>query len=718
VSDDPRGGIYYMKTARKIVKKKQKKTHNTKRLLFLIPIVLLTCAIIIIPQIEVKGIKARIAEEISSQLQGEVVISRASLTLLPWPHVTLKEVKIQSPRWGGGTVAMVRVYPRLIPLLKKKLSVKRLVVWGAVLNLTLPERAIERNKDIASRINRDVARMIPSVVFKGGVVHILRTAQQEPFFAIEDVTGNLSSQQDGEVRLAVGFSCPGAERIELRLSAWAQDQGETSCSFLATGKNVTIEKIRGAALEMLGKHNKSVRRVFHIFQGGEVSWITFHGTGKDFKEAFDFKRNVRIRGTIAAGRILAPPADLPLEEASGEFEIEEAMLRCWDADLRLGRSIGKKGTMVVGLIREREPFHLDIMLDATAEDLTSYLPMIIKEDDLRKEIKSFQEAHGRGKGRLILGETIHNIHSQVEVESFNVSFRHAHSPGTISLEGGQLTLNNGESTWRADAIRWKGCQWENVEGGISFEKQGIEITVSTADLCGLHCTGSMTTSGGVVTHAFQFRAEEAELASTLLCLWDKDARIEGTFRFEGDMWAEGKQDPLREASEGSLMFISEDGRIYRWTLLSQLFGMLNIVGLFEGKFPDFTQKGFQYDTFVITGELRDGYIYLKEAVIDGPSMKIVGEGKIDLVKGEADIAVLVAPLKTIDTVLKHIPIVGRIITGKNGTFISVPFSVKGPIDDPKVTLLPPEAVGSGLWGVLKRTLQVPVDAVKTIISKK
>jgi hypothetical protein len=403
-----------------------------------------------------------------------VQISRASLALLPWPHVTLKGVTIQSARLGDGTVDKARIYPRLIPLLKKKITVKRLVVQGAVLNLVLPEGTIKRNRDIASRVDRDVTPKIPSIVFKGGVVQLLRTAQQTPFFTIEDVTGNLSPQQDGEVRLAVSFSCPGAERIEFRLSAWAQDQGETSCSFLATGKNVTIEKIRGAALEILGKHNKSVRRVFHIFQGGEVSWITFHGTGKDFKEAFDFKRNVRIRGTIAAGRILAPPADLPLEEASGEFEIEEAMLRCWDADVRLGGgSIGKKGTMVVGLIREREPFHLDIMLDATAEDLTSYLPMIIKEDDLRKEIKSFQEAHGRGKGRLILGETIHNIHSQVEVESFNVSFRHAHSPGTISLEGGQLTLNNGESTWRADAIRWKGCQWENVEGGISFEKQGI-----------------------------------------------------------------------------------------------------------------------------------------------------------------------------------------------------------------------------------------------------
>jgi uncharacterized protein YhdP len=184
------------------------------------------------------------------------------------------------------------------------------------------------------------------------------------------------------------------------------------------------------------------------------------------------------------------------------------------------------------------------------------------------------------------------------------------------------------------------------------------------------------------------------------------------------MWAEGMKDPLREASGGSLTFFAQRGRIYRWTLLSQLFGMLNIIGLFEGKFPDFTQQGFEYNTFIITGELQDGYIYLKEAVIKGPSMTIVGEGKIDLIKGEADLVVLLAPLKTVDTVMNLIPIVGKIITGKDGIFISIPFSVKGPFDDAKITLVPPEAVRSGLWGVLKRTLQTPVDMFNTLISQK
>jgi uncharacterized protein YhdP len=117
---------------------------------------------------------------------------------------------------------------------------------------------------------------------------------------------------------------------------------------------------------------------------------------------------------------------------------------------------------------------------------------------------------------------------------------------------------------------------------------------------------------------------------------------------------------------------------------------------------------------VIVGELQDGYIYIKEMVIDGPAMKIVGEGRVDLAKGEADIVLLVAPLKTVDTVMRHIPIVGRIVTGKSGTFISVPFGVNGPFADPRVTLMPPEAVGSGLWGVLKRTLQTPLELFKTI----
>jgi hypothetical protein len=687
------------------------------RLFLLVLVIVCGFAIIILPHIDLKGVKQRIAEEASSQLKGEVVISRASLSLVPWPHVTLRGIKITSNRWGHGALHRAQIYLHLLPLLKKKISPKDIVVKGTVLDVTLSEGTMEGGRNIVAYVDQQVGRMIPSLRLEGGIVNLMRPDEQEPFFTIQDLRGGVIPREEGDVGLKLSFACPGAERIELRIATSVKDEMATSSSFLATGTGVNVEKIRRVVLEILGK-DETVQNVFGILQGGDLSHITFHGEGRDFKEALDFERNMRIRGTLAGGTILTPPGPLPLEAVSGEFEIEEAVLRCWNADLRLGKSTGREGKLVVGLIREREVFHLDVVMDADAADLFHYLPLILTEETLRSEIEGIQETQGRGKGRLVLGENIHQLRPQVEVESFQVSFRQNTSSELISVDGGQFSLQAGTSAWRADTIAWKGYRWRDAEGEVIFGGGGIEITVAQADLCGLQCAGSIFSRAGVSTNAFRFWAEEEDLSSAIRCLWGKDARIEGPFRLDWDMWAEGTEDPLRESSDGSLHFISEGGRIYRWTLISQLFGMLNIIGLFEGKIPDFTQEGFEYKKFVITGELKDGYLYLKEAVIDGPSMTIVGEGKIDLIKGEADLVVLLAPLKTVDTVLNHIPVVGKLVTGKDGIFISIPFSVKGPLEDAKIALVPPEAVGSGLWGVLKRTLQTPVDMFNTVISQK
>jgi hypothetical protein len=691
------------------------KRGNKKRLFLLVPLALAALAIIILPQIDLQGVKQKIAADLSLQLNGEVALSRVSCSLLLWPHFTLKGVMIKSPQWGAFASEEIRIYPRLLPLLKKEVSVKSIFVKRPVLDLVLSRAMIGRETNIFAYLDQKVMPLVPSFGLEGGMVNLLRPQEKEPFFTTRDLTGKISSSGEGKVRLTLRFSCPWAQGVELTVSTSAKDKKGGPAFLFAQGTGVKVAEGRALILELLGK-NETVQRVFGIVRGGELSRITFQGEGRTLEEALDFERNMKVSGTVTAGRLLTPPGPLPLKDVSGQFEISEAVLRCWEADARLHRTTAKGLNLVVGLISEREAFHLDGAIDADAADLTYYLPLIIKEEGLRGEISSFQEAQGRGKGRLVLGENIKHIRPQLEVESFHCSFRHASSPGRIALDGGRLSLKNGKAVWRAGAVTWKALRWSNAEGNVTFGDRGIKITVAKADLCGIHCKGGVSTHAGIMTHSFQFSADEADLSSSIMCLFGKDARIEGKFRLDADMWAEGKTDPLREASEGSLEFISKNGRIYRWTLLSQLFGMLNVIGLFRGQFPDFTQEGFPYDQFIITGELRDGYIYLKEVVIDGPAMKIAGEGKVDLDKGEADIVVLLAPLKTVDTVMSHIPVVGRIVTGKSGTFISVPFSVSGPLNNPRMTLLPPEAVGSGLWGVLKRTLQAPVEMFKTIIS--
>jgi hypothetical protein len=679
-------------------------------------LILLALAVIILPQIDLKGVRQKIATEASAQFNGEVTIAHASFSLVPWPHFTLKGITIASPEWGGFASEEARIYPRLLPLLKKEVSVRSVFVKRPVLDLVLSDGIIERGRDIFSYVDEKVLRMIPSLKLEGGVVNLLRPEEKGPFLTTQGLTGRISSSRAGRIRLKLRFSCPWAKEIALRVKIGAKGDTGRSCSVLATGSGINVEQGRALILEFLGT-NETVRTVFGIIRGGELSRITFEGQGCTFEEAFDFEQNMKVRGAVTRGSILTPPAPLPLEDVSGQFEIEEAVLRCWDADARLGKTTAKGVLLVVGLLAKKEAFHLDGMVDADAKDLAYYLPLIIDDKGLRKEIASFREVEGRGKGRLVLGENINHIRPQVEVKNFQCSFRHASSPGRISLDGGQLFLKNGKSAWKAAVVTWDGLRWSDARGTVAFGDEGIEITVAKADLCGLRCKGSVYSHAGLITNSFQFWADKADLASTLKCLWDKDARIEGKFFLDADMWAEGTRDPLKEGSQGSFLFVSKNGRIYRWTILSRLFGMLNVIGLFKGDFPDFTQKGFTYDQFVIAGELRDGYLYLNEFVIDGPALKIVGKGRIDISTGEADIVLLLAPLKTVDTVISHIPIVGRIITGKSGTFISVPFSVAGYLDNPKVTLLPPEAVGNGLWGVLKRTLETPVEMFKAITSQ-
>jgi hypothetical protein len=77
--------------------------------------------------------------------------------------------------------------------------------------------------------------------------------------------------------------------------------------------------------------------------------------------------------------------------------------------------------------------------------------------------------------------------------------------------------------------------------------------------------------------------------------------------------------------------------------------------------------------------------------------------------------VLVAPLKTVDSVITRIPLVGDIL---GGSLISIPVSVKGDLKKPDVTILPPAAVGEGLLGIMQRTLELPVQVIQPFILEK
>jgi len=111
---------------------------------------------------------------------------------------------------------------------------------------------------------------------------------------------------------------------------------------------------------------------------------------------------------------------------------------------------------------------------------------------------------------------------------------------------------------------------------------------------------------------------------------------------------------------------------------------------------------------------QDGKFILTEGYVDAESLNIVAtEGEINLLDQTLDLTLLVSPLKTVDTIVKHIPIIDKIF---QGTLIAIPVKVEGDISNPKVTALSPSAFGSEAMDILKRTLKAPVKIIEPVVT--
>jgi hypothetical protein len=268
---------------------------------------------------------------------------------------------------------------------------------------------------------------------------------------------------------------------------------------------------------------------------------------------------------------------------------------------------------------------------------------------------------------------------------------------------------------KSDYFTYGKLTWSPFHADVSFNHDGVSVSVNEATLCGISTPGIMEISPQGILLAVKPISKNQEVDPTLACLWDKKGLMTGNFEFGGNLGARGKYEELAKSLRGNVEFLANDGRIYRFGLLAKIFALLNVTEIFMGKLPDLGKEGFAYDSMEAKGNLHDGKLTVKEGILDGPSMKIVWKGDINLITKKMALTVLVAPLKTADRIIEKIPWLGEIL---GGTLISIPVGVTGDISDPTVLPLSPSAVGSEILGIMKRILQLPVKLIPFIPEKK
>jgi hypothetical protein len=256
--------------------------------------------------------------------------------------------------------------------------------------------------------------------------------------------------------------------------------------------------------------------------------------------------------------------------------------------------------------------------------------------------------------------------------------------------------------------------WQPMHADISFNKTDTRVVIKKADLCGIQFPGILTVSADEFELYFNPVATTQNLEPTIACLSAKKSLADGTFSLEGALVSKARSAAFAKSLSGNLQFAAEQGRIYRFGILAKIFALLNVTEIYRGSVPDLTGKGFAYNTMVATGVFEDGKLIIKDTSIDSPSMGIAIEGEIDLTKKKINLVVLVAPFKTVDRIVKLIPLVGNIM---GGNLISIPFRAIGDLSDPDVIPLSPTAVGSGLLGILQRTLKLPITIIQPVLPR-
>jgi len=452
-------------------------------------------------------------------------------------------------------------------------------------------------------------------------------------------------------------------------------------------------------------------------------------TVSDLSAGYYSRRNAsfHLQGTaarLAAGEIHSFLSSFAqLQPAIKDFSPSKGMLVLADFDLSgpineptawRYESAGEIKSIVIQSPALEQPVTIEhgffnLSTDTSAASIRRSLTLAKTNLTWNESALTIEGAIGTSEGKTLLNLKIDAEGPQWSQISRLLDYFNQHKGGS-DKSGSSL---QGKIRFSASNFYYEPFNVSPLDAEITFEPHKTVAKINKADICGISLQGLVNLKNQTLDLYFVPTPVEHNLDSALACLTAKDNLATGTYDLSGEIMAEAKPEALSHALTGNLTFSAEKGRIYRFGLLAKLLAILNVTEIYRGHVPDLAGEGFAYHSMSASAKLQGGKFTMEECSIDGASMGIACTGDIDLIRREMDLTILVAPFKTVDRIVDILPLIGSVLGGK---LISIPFRATGNLEDPYVYPLPPKAVGSGLLGILERTLKLPLTIIQPVIS--
>jgi len=262
-------------------------------------------------------------------------------------------------------------------------------------------------------------------------------------------------------------------------------------------------------------------------------------------------------------------------------------------------------------------------------------------------------------------------------------------------------------------VFYKDRSIRDIRGKVLLNNGFKELNISRAYLCELPIKAIFKNDKNTKKLEININSSNFSIQDTLHCLiCNKKTLITGTSKINITITSLINENDFIKTMNGDFLFQSKDGRIFKLTLISHILTVINSTSIFFGKIPDLGKIGFGYNDILAQGIIKDGCLFLKKFYINATNMELALHGKIELNTKKINLLIFFAPLKTIDRIVKKIPIL-REITG--GNLMVIPFQAKGTIDSPIIIPLSPKAVGTEAIGILKNTIKLPFTIFQPLV---
>jgi len=100
--------------------------------------------------------------------------------------------------------------------------------------------------------------------------------------------------------------------------------------------------------------------------------------------------------------------------------------------------------------------------------------------------------------------------------------------------------------------------------------------------------------------------------------------------------------------------------------------------------------------------LERGFVRAESVSLVGPAARLVGSGRVNVVDPPYLVEAVVGVyfFKTLDTVISKVPLVNRLLLGKDDNLVAAWFALTGPWLDPQARVLPQTLLTSGPMGIV------------------